>query len=141
MVIVWRRRDRELRKTLSAGGDFDGVQCARARLVALDLRHGRFEGANFEFADLTEADLRHAYLARANLRGAYLTGAQLDGANLEGADLGDSYLIATNFGAANLRDVKLDGAIWDQATTWPPGFTPPTPDVGSWRGARRRPRS
>jgi hypothetical protein len=137
VVIVWRRRDRLLRQTLVAGGDLCGVQCAKARLVALNLRHGRFTGANFERADLTEADLRYADLRGANLRCAFLTGAQLDGADLTGADLRDTYLIATNFGGAVLGDSNFDGAVWDQATTWPPGFSPPFQEVGMWHGARR----
>jgi uncharacterized protein YjbI with pentapeptide repeats len=103
----------------------------------MDLRGKDFTDANLEWADLTEADLSDARLCRANLHGAYLTGAQLIGANLTDARLDDSYLLATNFGSAVLDRASLVGAIWDQGTTWPPGFTPPKTEAGLWHGRRR----
>ena len=103
----------------------------------MDLRHKDLRGANLEWADLTEADLRDARLCGANLHGAYLTGAQLDGADLSGALLDDTYLLTTNFGHAVLNGATFEHAIWDQGTTWPPGFVPPRADIGNWRGRRQ----
>jgi uncharacterized protein YjbI with pentapeptide repeats len=136
MVIVWRRRDRTLRRQLSIGDNHTGADLHRSRLVALDLRRKDLSEANLEWADLTEADLRYARLRAANLHGAYLTGAQLDGADLSDARLDDTYLLATDFGNATLQRATLVGAIWDQSTTWPPGFDPPRAQVGLWHGRR-----
>jgi uncharacterized protein YjbI with pentapeptide repeats len=137
VVFVWRRRDRETRRDLAAGDDHHGRDLHRARMVAMDLRAKDFSGANLEWADLTEADLRGARLLNANLHGASLTGAQLEGADLTGARLDDAYLLATNFGYAVLDGASLEGVVWDQSTTWPPGFNPPRTEVGLWRGRRR----
>ena len=136
MVIVWRRRDRLLRRRAARDQNLRGVDFSKARLVALDLRGKDLRGANLRGADLTEADLRGADLQDADLTTAFLTGAQLDGANLTGAVLAGSYLLCVNFGDAVLDGADLSGAVWDQATTWPPGFRPPRPKVGMWHGAR-----
>jgi Pentapeptide repeats (8 copies) len=139
VVIVWRRRDRRLRRLLVGGGDCSRLDCSRARLVAMNLRGALLAGVNFEWADLTESDLRGADLRGANLHGAYLTGARLNGATLTGADLRDTYLLMTDFGDATLTDAQTSGAVWDQATTWPAGasrkwFAASFPiRHGSWR--------
>jgi Pentapeptide repeats (8 copies) len=69
----------------------------------------RLAGANLAFLTLRGADLHGA-----DLRGANLTGARLQEADLRGADLRHASL----FGA-NLR-----GALYDDATRWPVGFSP-----------------
>lgn len=58
--------------------------------------------------------------ARANLRWANLYGADLGGADLRGADL-----YGADLRGADLRSANLHGAIHDQFTRWPEGFTPP----------------
>jgi uncharacterized protein YjbI with pentapeptide repeats len=126
VVLVWRRRDRFARRELAASDVHLGRDFTRARLVAMDLRNKHFIGASFEWADLTEADMRGADLRNANMHGAYLTGARLDGANLTGARLDGAYLLATDSGRARLDGATFTGTIWDQATTWPPGFDPPS---------------
>ena len=135
-VIVWRKRDREIRRRLNAGDDFAGGDLSQARLVAMDLHQRDFRGTNFSYADLTEADLTGADLREANLHGAYLTGAQLIGANLRGANLSEAYAIATDFGSAALQGADFTGIIFDQGTTWPGGFKPPFGKVGYWHGRR-----
>jgi len=137
VVIVWRRRDRIKRREVSAEQNHSGEDLSRLRLVAMDLRGKDFSHASLEWADLTECDLSGARLIDANLHGAYLTGAQLDLADLSNARLDDTYLLAANFGNAVLDGASFDGAIWDQGTVWPPGFTPPRTEVGLWRGRRR----
>jgi uncharacterized protein YjbI with pentapeptide repeats len=127
MVIVWRKRDRETRRSLSQGIDDSGRDLRRCRLVGMDLRHKNLEGADLSGADLTEAELGHANLGGANLRTAFLTGAQLEWARLDGACLDGAYLIATNFHHATMNEVTLRGAIWDEATTWPNGTQSPPP--------------
>jgi uncharacterized protein YjbI with pentapeptide repeats len=132
--IIWRKRDRELRARLTAGGDLSGQDFSRARLDVLKLRGADLAGADLHGADLTGTDLRSASLRDANMRGACLTGAQLNGANLSGADLRDAYLLMTDFGDATLADVRFTGAVWDQSTQWPAGFDPPYAKVGYWHG-------
>ncbi|GEM_PF-6967689 len=127
VVIVWRKRDRELRRRLRAGVNFDGADLRRAKLVDMDLRSKSFRGANAEFADLTEADLRGSDLRGANLRGAYLTGAMLQGADLRDAVLRDAWLLATHLEDTQLADADVTGAVYDQATVWPAGYSPPRP--------------
>ena len=136
VVIVWRRRDRRARRVLSNATIHRGADFSRCRLVAMDLRGKDLQEANLEWADLTESDLRGCKLGRANLHGAYLTGAQLDGADLERARLDGTYLLMTDFGNARLVGTTFAGAVWDQGTTWPAGFTPPKADVGMWHGHR-----
>ena len=138
MVIVWRRRDRELRRQISESANLAGKDFSRARLVGLDLRHKVLQGCNLEFADLTEADLSGADLRGANLRGAYLTGTIFTAANLAGSRLDDAMMMATDFTDAALADTSMQGAMWDEATTWPSGFTPKMGDVSNWRGRTRR---
>lgn len=96
VVIVWRRRDRELRRQIGEAADQSGRDFSRARLVALDLRRKSLRGCNFEYADLTEADLTGADLRGANLHGAYLTGTVFMGANLAGARLAEAMMMATD---------------------------------------------
>ena len=136
MYVVWRKRDRALRRLLVGGTTFIDVDFQRARLVGLDLRHKVLRGANFHFADLSEADLRWADLRDANLEGAYLTGARLEGTDLRGANLKTAYALATNLGDALLDGADLTGVIYDQATTWPSGIRPPRGDIGMWHGRR-----
>lgn len=53
---------------------------------------------------------RHADLTRCDFGDDDLTGFDFSGANLTGA---------------TLDRAKIDGLIWDDATIWPEGFTPP----------------
>jgi len=138
VVIVWRRRDRLLRRQIGDSADQSGRDFSRARLVALDLRRKSLRDCNLEYADLTEADLTGADLRGANLHGAYLTGTIFTGANLAGARLDEAMMMATDFTDAVLADVTMEGTIWDQAITWPSGFAPKMGDVGLWRGRTRR---
>jgi thymidylate kinase len=113
----------------------DGV--IGACLRAVDVSDELLAGCDLSWADLEGATLSGAVLARASLVGARLVGADLAGANLFGADLTDAdltdaqltgadltgaRLIDANLERAQLRDVRYDGS-----TTWPTGFTPPSP--------------
>ena len=106
-----------------------------ADLVGADLRGALLLGAN-----LNSADLRGAKLAGANLLGASLRGADLRGADLRAARLlatGDpldqtSYnspavraMTAQTWNALASSDADLSGAVYDNETRWPEGFSPP----------------
>lgn len=124
VVLVWRRRDRALRRRLLEGEDFSGAVLRKARLSQLDIPRARLRGANLSQADLRKIDLRWADLRGARLKGCQLDGALLDGANLTGADLRYSTLLGSVFEGARLGGIRLRGAMWDETTVWPRGFVP-----------------
>lgn len=97
---------------------------------------GTLAGTSLCLVDLSGMGLRGAALASADLWGADLDGADLTGADLAGCDLRSSSMQGTNLTGANLRGADLSGARFDDATTltgalhdertaWPAGFTPP----------------
>ena len=79
----------------------DGATLVRADLTWAQLKRGWLRGADLRNATVVEADMRDCNLNNADLRGADFTGSVMDGAILK-------------------------GATWDDTTTWPEGFTPPT---------------
>ncbi|WP_324192336.1 pentapeptide repeat-containing protein [Nocardia puris] len=111
-----------------------GADLHLARLTDADLRDANLADAVLALADLSGADLSGAYLVLANLSGAELGGANLTlanltGANLSGADLRDANLTFADLRGAKLHGANLDGvdlttAHFDDATTWPDGFSP-----------------
>lgn len=95
----------------------------------------RFTGVDLSGADLTDGALRgltlrssnlnNAQLRSADLSGATLVGTSLSGADLRYADLRGATLYAVDLSGAQLAAARLDGVIYDRATTWPDGFSPP----------------
>ena len=124
VVLVWKRRDRALRRQLVEGGDFSGADLKQAALAQLDIPRTRLRGANLSGSDLRRIDLRWSDLSRANLRGSILDGALFDGANLSGADLRNASLLGAVFEGARLDGVRMRGAFWDDTTVWPKDFAP-----------------
>jgi uncharacterized protein YjbI with pentapeptide repeats len=125
------------------------VRLRYARLVGADLHYANLDGANLFGADLSDADLTgaslrstvlvEASLHRADLRDAVLTGAvaghlDLRAADLSRADLSNAYLDhawlnqadlrATDLTGATLSNADLTGAVVDDDTRWPAGYTP-----------------
>lgn len=90
----------------------------------LDLRgtvlraHGLL-GEALRGATLSAVRLR-GVVGNGNLRDAFLFGADLRNALFFGTDLRGA-----NLRAADLHDANLDDIIYDDATQWPEGFTPP----------------
>jgi uncharacterized protein YjbI with pentapeptide repeats len=117
-----------------AGANLSRADMSRAQLVGADLR-----GADLSEVDLSEAFMYDAVLTGASLRKSLLPGAQLNGANLRGTDFTGAILRGSDLPGANLLrkhipewfnlpEVELSGAVYDENTTWPEGFTPP-PDA------------
>jgi hypothetical protein len=113
-----------------AGADLRG-----ASLVAANLRGADLTGADLRGAALAEADLERATLDRADLRGANLSGAGLASQSLLGADFRGADLRGAEFGGRGLGrhvfsdplwQVRLEGALYDDTTRWPAGFTAET---------------
>jgi hypothetical protein len=114
--------------------DLHDAHLDRAHLFGVDL-----EGADLTGADLTGAILVDAKLATADLRDATLvgvvvtgvdiartdlSGADLTGARLDRATLTKADLRGANFADTVLADADLTGAVVDDDTRWPAGFTP-----------------
>jgi uncharacterized protein YjbI with pentapeptide repeats len=126
--IILRRRTRRLRRAVLARRDHSGADLRGAKLYDLDLHGKVFRDANLSRGDLTACNLIGADLSGADLTATFLTGAQLNGANLRGANLTAVYALATDFGDAEMGGAILDRVVYDQATTWPAGVLPPSPN-------------
>jgi hypothetical protein len=132
---------RLLEQNACPGCDLSGADLSRRSLQHADLR-----AANLTSVRLTQANLHRANLANARLVAAHMTGVDLSFANLSGADLssaflrGNVYLIGfyderpdlrsadlrgTNFSSASFYNVRLEGALMDDATIMPSGFPKP----------------
>jgi uncharacterized protein YjbI with pentapeptide repeats len=109
-----------------SGADLGGLAGPTAQLQGVDL-----SGANLYWASLGDADLSFANLSNVDLRGATLDGANCRGANFKGANLGRDNLTgrtslkgADLSSAVNLDSASLTGAVYDDGTKFPAGFSP-----------------
>jgi len=148
-----RETEREKKRLILQMGSPDNA-FAREAVRALRAREWLQKGAAKK-AILWDADLTGAYLAWANLQGAHFANAKVQDADLWKADLRDAILENTDFKGACLEDANLKGATvvdvnfekahleganlqgtyleginwwvtkYNNATTWPEGFTPP----------------
>ena len=142
-TLAYEERDLQqlLEKNVCPGCDLTGADLSRRALQYADLR-----AANLTGARLVQANLHQANLAGARLVAAQLIGVDFTFSNLRGADLrraflrGDVYLIGfyderpdlrgadlrgANFSSALFYNVRLEGAIIDDATIMPSGFPQP----------------
>ncbi len=87
-----------------------GLELKGAKLNGADLRGAKLQGADLLLANLRWADLRGTKLKEAELRGVELERAGLQGGELRRAELEH---------AKNLQEAKLQGAIYNDATTLP----------------------
>lgn len=91
------------------GADLQGADLTEARLCGADftgywpLLHGQ-DAWSFSQQTLTPANMAGASLVRADLRGAIFR----DGIHPD----------------VDLREVDLEGAVYDKTTRWPKGFDP-----------------
>lgn len=109
-----------LRKADLQRARLDGASLMGADLSSASLFSAELSGAQMLKADLSDANLMRANLAEANLLEANLTRALLLEANLTGALLAEADLTEADLFAADLTRV-----LYDDATRWPNGFTPP----------------
>jgi uncharacterized protein YjbI with pentapeptide repeats len=112
------------------GADLVGANLRGANLLVANLEEANLVSANLQEAILMSANLRGANLRDANLQKAILVDAELQWANLRGAELQGANLQGEDFGWLILGGAELQGAIleeaqYNNATTWPEGFTPP----------------
>jgi hypothetical protein len=98
-----------------------GAKLQGAKLWVADLQEAVLTEANLQGTDLYCANLQNAFLLRANLQGAFFREAKLQGAFLLGADLQGANLLEVE----GLTTDQVAGAIWDETTQWPEGFSPP----------------
>jgi RHS repeat-associated protein len=105
--------------------DLQGLVAPLGQLQGLDLT-----AANLYWASLGDADLSFANLSRADLRGATLDRAICRGTNFTGANLGrdnlggSTSLKGADLETAILHECTMLGAVYDDATRFPPKFDP-----------------
>jgi hypothetical protein len=75
---------------------------------------GLKNGHRGECGDLWGADMKNSDLKNADLSGANLSRADLSGADLTGANLSGATLLLTK-----IKDIKLEGAIFNERTVLP----------------------
>ena len=118
-----------------AGADLTRANLSRALLPGSNFVEATLLMANLEMADLAGASLLRANLCGADAGLAGFAGASLAEADLTGADLTGADLCRADLRGAVLKDARLDGVLWDAATVWPVGFTPPgSADAASREG-------
>lgn len=142
---------REAVRALQSYGWLHDGSLKGANLGRANLQEARLGRANLQEAVLLGAKLQNAHLVLANFQGAFLFGAclqeallwgaNLKMANLEGANLQEADLMGAVFqrtilvgaklqganlmNTTNLQEANLTKAEYNNATTWPEGFTPP----------------
>jgi hypothetical protein len=99
--------------------DWQGVRLYRAFWRGIDARQVDFFGAR-----LVDVGMRDAHLSGAIFKEAVLIECFFEGADLSGADLREADLRGSNFRRTNLQEAKLEGAIYDETTMFPDGFSP-----------------
>ena len=101
--------------------DLAGEDLSNRNFTRTDFSNSDLSGVNFANADLTEAFFFNVDLSGANLTGAKLTNAVFVGIlpqNIVDIDLTNTNLSgAFQYGAINLTNLKLDGAICPDRTT------------------------
>lgn len=107
------------------GANLEGLQAPYGQLQGLDLTRAllyaaRLRDADLSFAKLTEADLRGAALERAKCHGTSFRNANLGIDNLGGR----STLQGADLMNAVLTGATLVGAVYDDSTQFPAGFSP-----------------
>jgi uncharacterized protein YjbI with pentapeptide repeats/menaquinone-dependent protoporphyrinogen IX oxidase len=137
-------RGADLRETDLTGADLRRANLREASLGWADLERSNASGADLSGANLLgavldEADLSRANLSQATLNGARLRGtnlaeadlsrtdlnwADLSGANLQEANLSDASLCWADLREADLTGANLSGAMYNEQTVWPEGFSP-----------------
>ncbi len=131
-----------LRGRSFAGAKLSNSDLRRSDLTGADLNDARLTEAALDRADLSETDLtkaglyrvrarhtifrgarmRRAVLEQGDFREACFCGAVLDGADLSHGDLRGCHLIGATLIGCELEDVRLQGALYDDSTSWPADF-------------------
>lgn len=115
-----------LTRSTIARSDLAGADVSMATLTSTDMTCVILVGANLEAAKLMSANLTGATLARANLVRADLARADLGEADLSHADLSGAHLCGANLLGADLSHSNLTGVCYNDRTSWPQGFSPPS---------------
>jgi uncharacterized protein YjbI with pentapeptide repeats/beta-lactamase regulating signal transducer with metallopeptidase domain len=115
------------------GANLTGANLKEAALHQVVFKRAIMEGINFKEVSLNNLDLSEAILTNANLKEVSMNSVDLSNADLRYANLKEASLNKVNFSKADLRganlaeaainDCKFDGAIIDNTTLLPPGFS------------------
>jgi uncharacterized protein YjbI with pentapeptide repeats len=93
-----------------------------ANLNQADLRLGYLDGASLLFCKCQGASFVHASLKKALLTRADFTGAFFGSTDLSGADIRGTNFTKAFWGSPE-QPLRLTGAIYDDSTIWPDGFS------------------
>ena len=101
--------------------NFEGAELLGANFKKAKFAEIRLCKVNLRGADFSNAELHKINLAEANLRGADFSNAHLQNTNFSNADLRGAKFSKVNLqDATNWIDIKLEGAIYDDSTEFPP---------------------
>jgi hypothetical protein len=119
--------------------DLSGTVLRSSKLIGTDLTWSNVRGA-----DLTGAILVHARLDETDLRDGRLVDVDLRNVSFRNARLAGAVVDLADLSGARLDEAILDGVnvgrVWyDDQTTWPSGFEPPTPHAAVVQMHRDRP--
>lgn len=105
-----------VRMRVAAGDSLAGVILPLVDLTGLDLSGADLATADLWATDFTGADLTGADLSRCDARSAKFLNATMTAVNVCGTDFTGAWLPLVT---------AMTGALYDDATRWPDGFTPP----------------
>lgn len=95
------------------------VELIGQQLGWTNFRGARFTNARLNFSGFEDSDLRDAELRDCEMVGAKFWRTRLHNADMTGANLTRALLATAKLDGANLK-----GALYDEETTFPPGFSP-----------------
>jgi uncharacterized protein YjbI with pentapeptide repeats len=105
-----------------AGADLRGADLRDASLVRTDLRRVRLDGALFDRARFSSCHMEGARILDAHFDGAFLHGAYMTASHMPGARCRRAWLVGARLAevsweGADLRDAKLDRAVFQMGST------------------------
>ena len=113
----------DLRNAYLAGAHFKWAFFHNAHLERMFFPDADLMNASFDGADLRRANLEGADLTKASFEDADLQEARMSGAILTAAILREADLRGANLTGAKLDETDLEGAVADDETKWPNGFS------------------
>lgn len=105
--------------TLMGGGN----QNTGGRLM-IDCKGQHLEAANYAYAKLEHSVFERAFLHEANFSKADLRDCNFRQAHLKDSNFSGADLSAANFEETDLEMARLEGAKYNQKTSFPAGFEP-----------------
>lgn len=109
----------DMQELKGSGGNFQKSHFHDVKGGSANFRQGQLQETEWCRAQLRKVDFGGADLTHADFRDAILTGASFKDATLKGVCFSGATLLGVDFSGTDLSISRLDGAIYDRATTWP----------------------